>query len=109
MCGKRLRVTAIGYGSTSAAHTGSIPHRLPASGNPPEPSNKLPSFTACPPPAAPIASITQPPHKFSIQFFLVHSVRLPRDTLLFLAIFAASLALAHTFYGNVDFAFDLTC
>ena len=40
--GKRLRVTAIGYGSTSLAHTGSIPHMLAASGKPPEPSNRLP-------------------------------------------------------------------
>lgn len=40
--GKRRRVTAIGYGSTSLAHAGVNPHKLAASGKPPEPSNKLP-------------------------------------------------------------------
>ena len=37
-------VTLIGNGSISDAHTGSIPLRAPASGKPPEPSNKLPNF-----------------------------------------------------------------
>jgi hypothetical protein len=44
MYGKRLFVTAMGYGSTSDAHTGSMPHKAPAKGNPPEPSNRLPSL-----------------------------------------------------------------
>lgn len=39
--GKRLRVTAIWYGSTSLAYFGVIPHKAPASGKPPDPSNKL--------------------------------------------------------------------
>lgn len=42
MFGNRLRVTAIGYGSTSDAQIGSIPQSVPARGNPPDPSNRLP-------------------------------------------------------------------
>ena len=42
--GNLFRVTAIGYGSISLAQTGVIPHKLAVSGNPPEPSNKLPNF-----------------------------------------------------------------
>jgi hypothetical protein len=44
MPGKRALVTLMGYGSTSDAHTGVMPCIAPASGKPPEPSNKLPSF-----------------------------------------------------------------
>lgn len=41
MSGNLLRVTAIGYGSTSLAYFGVMPHKAPASGKPPDPSNKL--------------------------------------------------------------------
>jgi len=44
MVGNRERVTAIGYGSTSDAQLGSIPHKLAARGKPPEPSKRLPIF-----------------------------------------------------------------
>lgn len=41
-------VTAIGYGSTSDAHTGMIPQRAPARGKPPDPSKRLPNFILSP-------------------------------------------------------------
>lgn len=47
MLGNRLFVTAIGYGSTSEAHFGSMPQSAPANGKPPEPSNKLPKVYIC--------------------------------------------------------------
>ena len=55
MRGKRAVVTLMGYGSISDAHTGVMPLRTPASGNPPEPSNKLPSLISIhsPPPLQP--------------------------------------------------------
>lgn len=44
MPGNRLEVTATGNGSISLAHTGKMPTIDAASGQVPEPSNKLPSF-----------------------------------------------------------------
>ena len=44
ICGKFLVVTAIGNGSISLAHTGIKPFRLPARGQVPAPSKRLPIF-----------------------------------------------------------------
>lgn len=43
--GKCVLVTAMGYGSTSLAHTGVAPHITAERGIVPLPSNRLPSFT----------------------------------------------------------------
>ena len=53
--GKRSFVTAIGNASISDAHTGVMPLRIAAKGNPPIPSNKLPivSLLISPPPVRP--------------------------------------------------------
>lgn len=40
-CGKRLVVTAIGYGSISEQERGVMPFNTPASSKPPEPENRL--------------------------------------------------------------------
>ena len=40
--GKRCFVTSMGKASISEAHTGVMPLRIAAKGNPPMPSNKLP-------------------------------------------------------------------
>lgn len=45
MPGKFLCVTHIGNGSISEAHNGFIPANVAPSGNPPEPSNKLPNVS----------------------------------------------------------------
>nr|DAK40850.1 MAG TPA: hypothetical protein [Caudoviricetes sp.] len=42
MPGKRIVVTRMAKGSTSDAHSGAIPARVPPNGNPPEPSKRLP-------------------------------------------------------------------
>lgn len=43
--GNLFCVTRIANGSISLAHTGSTPNSAPARGKPPEPSNRLPSFS----------------------------------------------------------------
>ena len=57
MQGKRSFVTAMGKASISDAHTGVMPLRIAAKGNPPIPSNKLPivSLLISPPPVRPCA------------------------------------------------------
>lgn len=52
MLGKRCFVTSMGKASISDAHTGVMPLRIAAKGNPPMPSNKLPivSLLISPPP-----------------------------------------------------------
>ena len=42
--GSRFVVTRMGNGSISEAHTGVMPASIPPRGNPPDPSNRLPSF-----------------------------------------------------------------
>ena len=46
ICGRCVLVTAIGYGSTSLAHTARPPHITAHSGIVPLPSNRLPNFTS---------------------------------------------------------------
>jgi len=48
MSGKRNFVTSMGKASISDAHTGVMPLRIAAKGNPPIPSNKLPRRGAMP-------------------------------------------------------------
>lgn len=57
MFGNRDFVTAMGNGSISLAHAGTIPTAEAARGHVPLPSNRLPSFT----PAPPLIQIFAPP------------------------------------------------
>ena len=60
MFGNRFVVTRMGKSSISLAHTGSIPYNAPASGKPPEPSNKLPNFIFITPQSLPEAPAAFP-------------------------------------------------
>jgi hypothetical protein len=59
--GNRIFVTAIGKASISLAHAGAMPLRIPASGNPPIPSNSDPSAMSASRMSDPPSNAKSPP------------------------------------------------